>query len=83
MAIFDKAASSRLADFLLYLLDGADEEGGAAEHRAAGIAHDEPIAIVGLACRYPGGIGSPEELWQLSPRAATRSASSPATAAGT
>ncbi len=29
------------------------------------VSHDEPIAIVGMSCRYPGGITSPDDLWRL------------------
>jgi len=33
--------------------------------RAAISANEEPIAIVGMGCRFPGGVSSPEELWEL------------------
>ncbi|MET7904642.1 beta-ketoacyl synthase N-terminal-like domain-containing protein, partial [Streptomyces sp. NPDC005355] len=26
---------------------------------------DEPIAIIGMSCRFPGGVASPEDLWRL------------------
>ena len=35
------------------------------QNRSLREAADEPIAIAGMACRYPGGAGSPAQLWEL------------------
>ncbi|MFD7864119.1 SDR family NAD(P)-dependent oxidoreductase [Streptomyces sp. NPDC059783] len=62
--IFDHPTAEAVAAFVLTLLDGvpdADREQPAAAVRA----DDDPVVIVGMACRYPGGVTTPEELWTL------------------
>ncbi|GAA1933370.1 type I polyketide synthase [Streptantibioticus ferralitis] len=61
--VFDYPNPTALADHLLGELLGTRPEEAAADTPA--VVADEPIAIVAMSCRYPGGIGSPEELWQL------------------
>ncbi|TDD35457.1 SDR family NAD(P)-dependent oxidoreductase, partial [Actinomadura sp. KC06] len=61
--VFDYPAPAALARRLLDELTGAAAGGAAPD--AAVRADDEPIAIIGMACRYPGGVASPEDLWRL------------------
>ncbi|MFJ1709886.1 beta-ketoacyl synthase N-terminal-like domain-containing protein, partial [Kitasatospora sp. NPDC088346] len=62
--IFDYPTPGALAAFLLTELLGEAADEPAAATRPTG-ATDEPIAIVGMACRYPGGVESPDDLWRL------------------
>ncbi|WP_190076306.1 type I polyketide synthase [Streptomyces morookaense] len=64
--IFDYPNPLALARFLTTEAVGTGETATAAAAVATTAAGtDEPIAIVGMACRYPGGVSSPEDLWQL------------------
>ncbi|KPC59911.1 type I polyketide synthase, partial [Streptomyces chattanoogensis] len=64
--VYDHPTPTALADFLLAELLGAlPEPATGAPALAPRAADDDPIAIVGMNCRFPGGIRSPEDLWQL------------------
>ncbi|WP_093796780.1 type I polyketide synthase [Streptomyces sp. Wb2n-11] len=64
--VFDYPTPSALADHMRDELLGAAEEAPAAPTAVAlPPGGDDPIAIVGMACRYPGGVTSPEDLWRL------------------
>ncbi len=62
-AVFDYPSPAELASFLRAQAEGAERR--APRPRAARAGDAEPIAIVGMSCRYPGGVRSPEDLWRL------------------
>ncbi|WP_244184662.1 type I polyketide synthase, partial [Streptomyces cellostaticus] len=61
--VFDYPTPVVLADYLRGELTG--ELAGVGGSVVAVAATDEPLAIVGMSCRFPGGAGSPEEFWNL------------------
>ncbi|OQS12812.1 hypothetical protein B0T36_22885 [Nocardia donostiensis] len=64
--VFDHPTPAALADHIARRLAGASADAGdgdSTERPPTPTA--EPIAIIGLGCRYPGGVSDPEQLWQL------------------
>ncbi|MEU0487543.1 type I polyketide synthase, partial [Streptosporangium sp. NPDC006013] len=61
--VFDYPTPVVLAEFLLGELLG--EHAGVIIPATLASVADDPIAIVSMACRYPGGVRSAEDLWRL------------------
>ncbi|WFB11173.1 SDR family NAD(P)-dependent oxidoreductase [Streptomyces sp. LX-29] len=64
--VFDHPSPAACAARLRMMLLGDDERAATSPPARTRVADpDEPIAIVGMACRYPGEVRSAEDLWQL------------------
>ncbi|WP_435840153.1 type I polyketide synthase [Streptomyces antimycoticus] len=65
--VFDYPTVTALTRFLLVEsgADGTDATAPAGPVPATVAVDDDPIAIVAMSCRLPGGVTTPEELWRL------------------
>ncbi|MEV5447604.1 type I polyketide synthase, partial [Streptomyces sp. NPDC052644] len=61
--VFDYPNPAALADHLHHTIVGGPAEVRPDEPSRP--VADEPVAIVAMSCRFPGGVRNPEELWQL------------------
>jgi acyl transferase domain-containing protein/acyl-CoA synthetase (AMP-forming)/AMP-acid ligase II/NADPH:quinone reductase-like Zn-dependent oxidoreductase/NAD(P)-dependent dehydrogenase (short-subunit alcohol dehydrogenase family)/acyl carrier protein len=78
---FDYPAPAALARRLRLMAEGrssveASDRGNTAGGACA--ASYEPLAVVGMSCRFPGGVGSPQQMWDLLAREAEAISSFPA-----
>ncbi|OBF50269.1 polyketide synthase [Mycobacterium sp. 852002-50816_SCH5313054-b] len=61
--IFDYPTPNGLASYMRSELAGLPQE--IKQAPAVRATADDPIAIVGMSCRYPGGVNSPDDLWDM------------------
>jgi acyl transferase domain-containing protein/acyl carrier protein len=60
--VFDYPSPAILAEFLVAGLVGGETATAAP---SAAVVGDDPIVVIGMGCRFPGGVGSADELWNL------------------
>ncbi|OPF76109.1 polyketide synthase [Streptomyces antioxidans] len=63
--VFDYPTSAALAGHLRQEIVGDPADTIAPDRVISAADRDDPIAIVAMSCRFPGGVHSPEELWRL------------------
>jgi mycoketide-CoA synthase len=65
--IFDRPTPAALAEHILDEVMGGRREfaGIAVKTRSVSPAASSQVAIIGMGCRFPGGVRNPEDLWQL------------------
>jgi len=63
--VFDYPTANALVGYLLDELFGVVEPAAVVPVGSLPSVADDPVVIVGMACRYPGGVSSPEDLWRL------------------
>ncbi|WP_369182807.1 SDR family NAD(P)-dependent oxidoreductase [Streptomyces sp. Y1] len=63
--VFDHPSPAAVARLLVAQIAVEPVSGRTKAARARRVDSAEPLAIVGMSCRFPGGVSSPDELWQL------------------
>ncbi|WP_327147860.1 type I polyketide synthase [Nocardia sp. NBC_01329] len=68
--VFDYPTATAITELLLSRIEPATSTGSAEQVVPPSMPADpgrgtEPIAIVGMSCRFPGGVASPDDLWDL------------------
>ncbi|WP_335984708.1 beta-ketoacyl synthase N-terminal-like domain-containing protein, partial [Streptomyces sp. CA2R106] len=63
--VFDQPTPLEVARYLVTEACGTDGVAAESAVSAVRVGVDEPVAIVGMGCRFPGGVEDPEGFWRL------------------